>query len=289
MPLQHLIEYFNGRFGQEHHSVFRPFVLKDGKVSGLFGPVRINSLFSPVRETMNPTVIAGHIAQIEVSTYGTQQFYENEIEYLLVNNEQQPAGLESIINFDRLSRTVHMLNYLTLSPEQGTLFLEVDPLHILGVKKDHGVYFEEIIAQCGFNTRNVAIVLVVYRHYARYYQQLLNGLNNYRRQGYNIALKFNELDDSAVAVDLITKIAPDYTLLSAKQLDHRHEDRVLQTFSNLTDAVSAVQGQSILQQVDQKKTDLLARKTKFDFVEGSYYRAIAFDYLGKLEKTGTAI
>ncbi len=289
MPLQHLIDYFNGRFGQEHRSVFRPFVLKDGKVSGLFGPVRINSLFSPVRETMNPTVIAGHIAQIEVSTYGTQQFYENEIEYLLVNNEQQPAGLESIINFDRLSRTVHMLNYLTLSPGQGTLFLEVDPLHILGVKKDHGVYFEEIIAQCGFKTRNVAIVLTVYRHYARYYQQLLNGLNNYRRQGYNIALKFDDLSEEAVTIDLIQKIAPDYTLLSAKIFDHRRENAALDTFSKVTAATSSVQGQSILQQVDQKKTDLLARKAKFHFVEGSYYRAIAFDYLGKLEKTEAAI
>ena len=152
MPLQHLVEYFNDRFGQEHHSIFRPFILKDRKVSGLFGPVLINSLFSPIRESSNPTIIAGHTAQIEVSTYGTQQFYENEIEYLLVNNEQQPTGLESIINFDRLSRTVHMLNYLTLLPGQGTLFLEVDPLHILGIKKDHGVYFEEVIAQCGLKT-----------------------------------------------------------------------------------------------------------------------------------------
>ncbi len=289
MPLQHLVEYFNDRFGQEHHSVFRPFILKDGKVSGLFGPVRINSIFSPIRETSNPTILAGHTAQIEVSTYGTQQFYENEIEYLLVNNEQQPTGLESIINFDRLSRTVHMLNYLTLLPEQGTLFLEVDPLHILGIKKDHGVYFEEVIAQCGLKTGNVAIVLAVYSQYAHYYQQLLNGLDNYRQQGYQIALKFNELDEDAVAIDLITKIVPNYTLLSAKHLDHRNESAVLDKFSELTAVTSAVKGQSILQQVDQKKTDSLARKAKFDFVEGSYYRAIAFDYLGKFEKTGTAI
>jgi hypothetical protein len=289
MPLQHLVEYFNDRFGQEHHSVFRPFILKEGKVSGLFGPVRINSIFSPIRETSNPTIIVGHTAQIEVSTYGTQQFYENEIEYLLVNNEHQPTGLESIINFDRLSRTVHMLNYLTLLPGQGTLFLEVDPLHILGIKRDHGVYFEEVIAQCGLKTQNISIVLSMYKQYARYYQQLLGGLENYRRKGYQIALKFDNLDEHEVALDLIEKIAPNYALLSAKNVDQENESKLFEKFSELTAAVASVNGRSILQQVDQKKIDSLARNAKFDFVEGSYYRAIAFDYLGQLEKSAVAV
>lgn len=289
MPLQHLVEYFNDRFGQEHHSIFRPFILKDGKVSGLFGPVLINSLFSPIRESFNPTIITGHTAQIEVSTYGTQQFYENEIEYLLVNNEQQSTRLESIINFDRLSRTVHMLNYLTLLPGQGTLFLEVDPLHILGIKKDHGVFFEEVIAQCGLKTQNVAIVLSVYRHYARYYQQLLDGLNNYRRQGYKIALKFDILDNDKAALDLIAKIEPNFALLSAKHIDPDNESATLDKLSELTSAVATVRGQSILQKVDQKKIDTLARAASFDFVEGNYYRAIAFDYLGKLDKKAISV
>ena len=38
MPLQHLVEYFNDRLGREHRSSFRPFILEEGKVSGLFGP-----------------------------------------------------------------------------------------------------------------------------------------------------------------------------------------------------------------------------------------------------------
>lgn len=289
MPLQHLVEYFNDRFGQEHHSIFRPFILNEGKVSGLFGPVRINSLFSPIRVTSNPTLVVGHTAQIEVSTYGTQQFYENEIEYLLVNNEQQPTGLESIINFDRLSRTVHMLNYLTLMPGQGTLFLEVDPLHILGIKKDHGVYFEDVIAQCGLKTGNIAIVLAVYKQYAKYYQQLLRGLDNYRQKGYQIALKFYAIEQDNVALNLITHIAPNYTLISAKHVNYANDDAVLDNLSGLVGTVTSVKGMSILLQVDQKKTDTLARKAKFNLVEGSYYRAIAFDYLGGQERAGIAV
>jgi len=290
MPLQHLVEYFNDRFRQEHHSIFRPFILKDGKVSGLFGPVRINSQFSPIRQTLNPTIIRGHTAQIEVSTYGTHEFYENEIEYMLANHEHQPTGLESIINFDRLSRTLHMLNYLSFLPQHDTLFLEVDPLHILGIKKDHGVYFEDVISQCGLKTSNVVIVLSVYNQYSRYYQQLLTGLDNYRHKGYQIALQFGSPKLDETALDLIAKIAPDYVKVSAKHLDHNNnENDVFDTLIELTKAVALVNGKSILQQVDQKKTDSLARNTNFNLVEGSYYRAIAFDYLGKVESTASAL
>ena len=68
MPLQHLVEYFNDRLGRDAgRSSFRPFVLEDGKVSGLFGPIRINSSCAPLRQTLKPTVIVGHTAQITVA------------------------------------------------------------------------------------------------------------------------------------------------------------------------------------------------------------------------------
>lgn len=286
MPLHDLVEYFNDRFGREHHSSFRPFILKDKKVRGLFGPIRIDSLFSPIRHTVKPTDIIGHAAQIEVSTHATQYLCEDEIENLLANNERQATSLESIINFDRLSRTVHMLNFLTVLPPHGSLFLEVDPRHILGIKHDHGVYFGEVIAQCGLNTQYIVIVLSVHSQYARHYRQLLAGLDNYRHQGYQIALKFDYRARDKTTLDLIATLSPNYVSVSAEDLDHSNDSAVLDNLDELTTVVASVNGRSILQQVDQKKTDSLAHNANFDLVEGSYYKAIAFDYLGKLETTG---
>lgn len=122
MPLHDLVEYFNNRFIREHYSSFRPFILYDNKVSGLFGPIKIDSHFSPLRQTLSPTVIIGHCAKIDVTTYTPPYLDDDEIENLLVNDERQLTSLESIINFDRLSRTVHMLNFLTLTPSNGNLF-----------------------------------------------------------------------------------------------------------------------------------------------------------------------
>jgi hypothetical protein len=57
MPLLNLVEYFNDRLGQEYRSSFRPFVLEEGKVSGLFGSIRIDSYYDPLRQTLEPTQI----------------------------------------------------------------------------------------------------------------------------------------------------------------------------------------------------------------------------------------
>ena len=279
MPLQDLVEYFNDRLGREHRSSFRPFMLEEGKVSGLFGPIRIDSSFTPLRQTLKPTVIVGHKAQITVAPHKTPYLYANEIETLLAN-AVPAADFESIINFDRLSRTVHMLNYLTVAHLQGVLFLEVDPRHILGIKQDHGAYFEEVITRCGLETKNVVVVLAASSQYAPYYQELINGLANYRRRGYQLTLKFDYVAQGGQAFNLIDKISPNYVSLSARNLENQeHDDALLEKLQQLQTRVASVGGQTILQQIDEKKSDLLARNTGFDLVEGGYYRAIAFDYL----------
>ncbi len=284
-PLQHLVEYFNDRLGREHRSSFRPFVLERGKVSGLFGPIRIDSIFAPLRQTLKPTQIVGHIAQITVAPHKTHLLYENEIETLLANNSVTVTDFESIINFDRLSRTVHILNFLALSHLHGVLFLEVDPRHILGIKQNHGVYFEEVIARCELETKNVVIVLAVNSQYARYYRELINGLDNYRRRGYQISLKFDYLAHKSEAFDLIAKISPNYVSLSARNMENQlHDDTLLAKLHQFKTHVASVGGQSVLKQIDEKKSDLLARTSGFDLVEGCYYRAIAFDYLGNLKQ-----
>jgi len=271
MPLQNLVDYFNDRFGQEHRSSFRPFILEEGTISALFGPIKIGSVFSPIRQALKPAQIIGHAAKLKVSTHEVQHLYSGEIENLLTNQPHQASDFESIINFDRLSRTVHMLNYLPLTHLQGSLLVEVDPRHILGVKQDHGAYFEEVIRQCGLETRNVVIVMAVNSHYARHYQELVTGLDNYRRRGYQIALKFDYVAQESQSFDLITKLSPNYVSLSARHLDQIRDNALFEKLRDLRALVSSAGGQTILQQIDQKKSESLARNTGFDLVQGSYY------------------
>jgi EAL domain-containing protein (putative c-di-GMP-specific phosphodiesterase class I) len=290
MPLQNLVDYFNDRFGQEHRSSFRPFLLEDGGISALFGQIKIGSVFSPIRQALKPAEIIGHASKLKVSTHEVQYLYSDEIENLLSNHPHQADGFESIINFDRLSRTVHMLNYLPITHLQGVLFLEVDPRHILGVKKDHGAYFEEVIGQCGLETKNVVIIMSVNSHYARHYQELITGLDNYRRRGYQIALKFEYVAQESQSFDLITRLSPNYVSLSARHLEQVRDNALFEKLHDLKALVVSTGGQTILQQIDQKKSESLARTAAFDLVQGSYYeRLSASAFLPELAEAAGAL
>ncbi len=278
MSLHHLVEVFNDAFEHEQNFRYQPFIIKDGKVSGLFGPILINSVFSPIRKTLKPTQVIGYSASIETGINNYHYLQEHEIAELLANRETYRSNLDSIITFDRLSRTVHVLNYLTLLSVDNFLFLEVDPRHILGIKKDHGVYFMDFIAKCGLETMNVVIVLTVYNQYAPYYQELLSGLENYRCQGYKIALKFDTLPRNNALNSLTSRLSPHFFYISARLLEQHSNEVMEDTLTVLKGIADQADSKTILQQIDDKKTDLLAKHAEFSYVEGSYYRAIPFDY-----------
>lgn len=277
MDLQPLADYFNDRFGREHGTSFRPFISEAGLVSGLFGPIRISSLFTPIKLALNPEMIVGHKAQINVSTYETRHLYSDDVENLLIST-RQAVDYESIISFDRLCRTVHLLNYLPVSYLKGAIFLDVDPRHILGIKKDHGAYFEDVIVRCGLETKNIVILMTLNSQYAPYYQELHNGLNNYRQRGYQIALKFNYALQEGQSIDFISKLAPNYVCLSVGDLDVARDSLMLSKLHELKTLVASIGAQSILHQVDQKKSEQIARNSGFDLIHGSYYADIPHTY-----------
>jgi EAL domain-containing protein (putative c-di-GMP-specific phosphodiesterase class I) len=278
MPLQQLVEHFNYRLGFNDHSSSRPFVFNNGVVHGLYGPIQIGSQLSPVRSTEEPSRITGYSAKQLLTNSPASPLYRDDIEHFLDHPLAPSIDTLSILNFDRLARTVHMLNYLLLpaQAETDTLFLDVDPRHILGVKENHGVYFEEIIVRCGLETRNVAITVPVNPAYARFQQQLNQGLENYRRRGYQIALKFDYAALGQQASQLIQALEPNYVSLSATSLDKLREARVSDKLRQLNALVRSIDGRSILANVTQIKSSALARNMGFELVEGDFFGRLSF-------------
>lgn len=274
MALIDLVEYFNDRFEREHQAHYRPLILENNFVTGLFRQLRISSIFSPLRQISNVTNVSGHAVKIKVSANESPYLHNYEIDNLALNSGETYLHFESVINFDRLARTVHMLNYLPLAQSNRVLFLEVDPRHILGIKKDHGAYFESVIEQCGLTTQNTVIVLAITSSYVKYNDALVRGLSNYRRRGYQIALRFDHLISDKHVFDLISKLTPDYVSLSARQIEIENGTNALAKLHALKRVISTTQGKGILRQIDRKKSELLARQSGFDLVEGSYYESV---------------
>ncbi len=274
MPLQQLVEYFNDRLELEHHNGFRPFLLQDDAAFGLFGPICLGTVLSPLRETLRSVNVVGRIAQLSVTTSPLQILPSRELENLLAFPPDPGSNADSIINFDRLSRTVHMLNYLPQSHLDEVLFLDVDPRHILGVKEDHGAYFEEIIVKCGLQTPNVVIALSVNGAYMRFQPSLLKGLENYQRRGYRLALKLDAQVLDKSAHDFITHAAPDFVGLSAQHIDQIRDNQLLSKIQQTISLTASIEARSILLNIDDKKNAALARQFGFDLVQGDFYEQV---------------
>lgn len=267
MPLTHLIETFNQRFITENHLNKPPFDFKAGQVFGRFGNLTFTSEFRPVRQLSSLDQIRGHDtaplifspANLETETDG-------------LGDESVP----NIVSLDRLTRTVHMLNYLLLDQQSGSLFLHVHPQHILTVKKDHGAYFEDIIRSCGLSIRRIVVSLTVSTSQDGNLSVLLDRLRNYRERGYAIAIRF----DGNTPQDLIEKVknhflhrlAPDHVRLSIGIFDREFQRRSGER-----------QRQSLLNAIRQHDTQLhftgirsmedliLSRELGGDYVEGAYF------------------
>ncbi|MBE0468972.1 MAG: hypothetical protein IBX55_05590 [Methyloprofundus sp.] len=274
MPLQQLVEYFNDRLEWEHHTRLRPFLLKEGLVQGLFGPIRTGTHLEAVRETQNSARILGYAASLQVATNEIPHLQNHELELILSLPSQPAINPDSIINFDRLARTVHMLNFLPHAHEPVFLQLEVDPRHVLGVKKDHGAYFQEVITKCGLETGNIVIALRLSSDYAQYYQALIAGLENYRKRGYRLTLQFDyPVLSSGSAQALISALSPDWVEVSAKGFSATKDSVLLQKLQQTQRLAASAGAQSLLSDINHQELDSLAYASGFEAVAGSYYQA----------------
>ncbi len=138
--------------------------------------------------------------------------------------------------------------------------------------------FEKIILKCGLTTKNVVISAVIKSSYALNHKELLDGLYNYRRRGYQIALNIGSLYAATGLWDLIVKMSANYLRINTPSIEViRHSNAIwpadlkkLIAFQKLTG------GQTILQQKEQVD---IAASAGFDLAQGNYYEKLITDSL----------
>ena len=268
MPLHDLVEYFNQRISEEQGLAEYPLVLRNGRVESHFGGHRLASEFHPIRHAECPGRLAGHDATIFAAAPDTSQAVAEKI--------FMAADVGGAVNLDRLCRTIHMLNYLPIAHESGYLFLHVHPRHVLGVKKDHGAYFEEVIFRCGLSPRRVVVTVAVKPVYDRQFTRLQEGLKNYRRRGYATAVKFEDPAEEDFVeryyIEFLYRIAPDFVRIDQgffKRFKHGPQDSRLHT--SLLSVIHGLDTEIVLEGVRGAEDAKQAQALGASFVKGDYY------------------
>ncbi|MGI9213863.1 MAG: EAL domain-containing protein, partial [Methylococcaceae bacterium] len=213
MPLQQLVAYFNQRFIEEQGLANPPLRLKGQVVEGQCDGVWFGSILQPVYQPTDVSRVIAYNAALKVvdePAHMPSSLANALASGSRTRSQDNEIPNHTVIHLDRLSRTVHMLNFLVFSHEVRSLFLQVHPRHILAVDREHGAYFEEIILRCGLSPQRIVISLPVNRAYCGQIPLLLNRLNNYRDRGYATALKFKDALGESGYTEILDQFAPDF-------------------------------------------------------------------------------
>jgi EAL domain-containing protein (putative c-di-GMP-specific phosphodiesterase class I) len=139
------------RLTREHFAAFPLSEPQPGRVVAQFYQSRLTSAFQPVVRAAD-SAVAGH--------HGLLRCFDERGEAVAPWNVFARASDDNqLVQLDRLTRTVHALNYFPLRDGARSLFLNVEQRLLTHVGADHGRYFETILAQLGIPPGRVVIVL----------------------------------------------------------------------------------------------------------------------------------
>jgi EAL domain-containing protein (putative c-di-GMP-specific phosphodiesterase class I) len=192
-----------------------------GEFNSTFLGVQLNSAFQPIYDSVAGDLF-GHEALLRPSLGGT---LASTPEFAFSYAEQ--AG--KLVQFDRVSRTLHVLNFRQIYAENGLLFLNVHPKLLITVNA-HGKVFERILHANSVPTDRV--VIEIPENLVDQDKQLVEAIENYRDRGYHIAI--DDFGKKKTNLDRIWKLSPDYVKLDISLIQEaERNERVRKALPNL--------------------------------------------------------
>jgi EAL domain-containing protein (putative c-di-GMP-specific phosphodiesterase class I) len=175
MPLTDLIRYFNSSDLASDSTLYP----EGERAAAWHDGLRLRSLFQPIVALPDGRVV-GHQAFLDITTDAGDSL-SSEAVYA------HCQSAESIVHFDRLSRTLHALNFLAQRRHTGGyLQLSIHPRHLLAVPSQHGLVFEAILRRCGLAPDDIVLELAADK--LGDIDKLNAAVESYRQRGYRIAL-----------------------------------------------------------------------------------------------------
>lgn len=240
--------------------------LIDTKQQGLvcdFMGMHLASAFQPVLRADGK--VAGREALLRAST---QELGELAPDAAFDN----AVGARRLVQFDRLVRTIHLLNHSNNFDEQELLFLKVHPL-LLSSVSDHGRTFEQILHYYSVPTSRV--VIEINESAVKDEARLKEAVSNYRSLGYKIAVgNFGAAYSSGVAyssLDKVLNLRPDIVKLDGELIRKaEHTSRVKSLIRGLAEIFHKLGAQVHIEGIETARQAAIARDTGADLLQGYY-------------------
>jgi EAL domain-containing protein (putative c-di-GMP-specific phosphodiesterase class I) len=210
------------------------------QVLSRFIGLRLRSEFQPIFDTGKSGGLLGYEALLRPST---------GIEAVTPNFAFSVADSEGkLVKLDRVARTLHTLNYLTLPKKRGLLFLNVHPKLLVSVTT-HGKVFEQILHRHSVPTRQVAIE--INESQVSSDSALVEAIDNYRDRGYQIAI--DNFGGKYSNLDRLWKLSPHFVKFDVTIIKQSQRDTKLRrALPKLIDVIHAFGARAIIEGIENE-------------------------------------
>lgn len=183
-----------------------------GEFNSTFIGVQLNTAFQPIYDSKAGDLY-GHEAILRPSLGGE---LASTPDFAFTYAEQTGK----LVQFDRVSRTLHVLNFRQIYAENGLLFLKVHPKLLTAVNQ-HGKVFEFILHSNSVPTNRV--VIEIQEEHIAQDRQLTEAIDNYADRGYRIAI--DGFGSAKSHIDRLWKFAPDFVKLDTNLIQQAENNR----------------------------------------------------------------
>lgn len=229
-----------------------------GEFNSTFLGVRLNSAFQPIYD-IEAGDLFGHEALLRPSLGGE---LSSTPEFAFTYAEQ--AG--KLVQFDRVSRTLHVLNFRQIYAEKGLLFLNVHPKLLITVNA-HGKVFERILHSNSVPTERV--VIEIQESLIDQEKQLSEAIVNYRDKGYRIAI--DRFGSSQSHIDRLWKFAPDFVKLDLNLIQKAEQnERVRKILPGLIKMIRDLGAQPVITGIETQAQLDIAIDSGTNLVQGFF-------------------
>jgi EAL domain-containing protein (putative c-di-GMP-specific phosphodiesterase class I) len=229
-----------------------------GEFSSTYLGVQLNTAFQPIYDS-EAGELFGHEALLRPSLGGE---LASTPEFAFTYAEQ--AG--KLVEFDRVSRTLHVLNFRQIYAENGLLFLNVHPKLLISVN-EHGKVFERILHANSVPTDRV--VIEIHEGLVEQDKQLTEAIDNYRDRGYRIAI--DRFGSAQSHIDRLWKFSPDFVKLDLNLIQKAESnERVRKILPGLVKMIRDLGAQAVITGIETQTQLNIAIETGSTLFQGYF-------------------
>jgi EAL domain-containing protein (putative c-di-GMP-specific phosphodiesterase class I) len=235
-----------------------------GEYSSEFLGVHLQSAFQPIYDIASGDLF-GHEALLRPFLGKIQ---ETTPEFAF--SYAEASG--KLVKLDRVSRTLHVLNYNQIFQEKGLLFLNVHPNLLISVT-EHGKVFERILHAHSVPTERVVIEIrdfstpEQHENLVTYEKQLAAAIENYHERGYKIAI--DNFGNQHSLISRLWKLKPDFikfdrTIIQQAATNSRLEN----AFHGLSQLIKGLGAQAIVSGIETQEQLNIATAAGVHLLQG---------------------